>query len=39
MSTGLSKKSGENFSDAEHKRAVRDLGDDYSANFPGRVAE
>ena len=36
---GLSKKSGEKFSDAEYKRAVRDLGDDYLANFPRRVAE
>jgi len=36
---GLSKKSGEKFSDAEYRRAVRDLGDDYLANFPRRVAE
>jgi hypothetical protein len=36
---GLSKKSGERFSDAEYKRAVRDLGDDYLASFPRRVAE
>lgn len=36
---GLSKKSGERLSDAEYKCAVRDLGDDYLANFPRRVAE
>jgi hypothetical protein len=36
---GLSKKPGERFSDAGYKRAVRDLGDDYLANFPRRVAE
>jgi hypothetical protein len=30
---------GEKFSDAEYKRAVRDLGDDYVASVPRRVAE
>lgn len=33
--TGMSKKSGEKFTDAEYKRKVRKLGDDY----PRRVAE
>jgi hypothetical protein len=36
---GLTKKSGEKFSHAEYKRAVRDVRDDYLANFPRRVAK
>lgn len=36
---GMSKKSGERFTDGEYKRAVRDLGDDYLATLPRRVAE
>jgi Txe/YoeB family toxin of Txe-Axe toxin-antitoxin module len=36
---GLSKKSGERFSDAEYKRAVRHLGDDYLKSIPRSVAE
>jgi hypothetical protein len=37
--TGLSKKSGERFTDAEYKRKVRDLGNDYLTTLPRRVAE
>jgi hypothetical protein len=37
--TGMSKKSGETFTDAEYKRKVRDLGEDYLTTLPRRVAE
>lgn len=36
---GMTKKSGERFTDAEYRRAVRDLGEDYLATLPRRVAE
>lgn len=35
---GISKRSGERFTDAEYERAVRDLGDNYLATLPRRVA-
>lgn len=37
--TGMSKKSGEKFTDAEYKRRVRALGDDYLSSLPRRVAK
>ena len=37
--TGMSKKSGEKFTDAEYKRKVRKLGDDYLTTLPRRIAE
>jgi hypothetical protein len=35
----MSKKSGEKFTDAEYKRRVRALGDDYLSSLPRRVAK
>lgn len=35
--SGMSKPSGEVFSDADYKKNVRELGDDYSATFPRRI--
>lgn len=36
---GMSKKSGEKFTDREYKRHVRDLGNDFLATLPRRIAK
>jgi hypothetical protein len=36
---GMSKPVGELFTDGEYRKQVRDLGDDYRARFPRRIAE
>lgn len=36
---GMRKKAGEKFTDNDYKRHVRNLGDDYLASFPRRIAK